>query len=81
MSIEKEISKEKKTSRAYNITIDKVVPQDPKIKISYTNDAEFLGVKSFSIVELVKSGVVSQDEVNQVEVIFKKIADANNPYN
>ena len=79
MSITKTINEDLR-SRAYQVTIDKSEETLPRLILKYTNEKEFLKQESIFVSELVEKGLVTEEQVQEVETLFKALADEFNPY-
>ena len=79
MSVEYTKPIENLTARAYNITIDKSIVDEPKIILTYTNDVDGLGQVVITPTQIVEQGILTLDEVTLMEANFKKLADAISP--
>ena len=79
MSVEYTKPTENLTARAYQITIDKTIAEQPKIVLNYTNDKEDLGQIVITPTQIVEQGILTLEEVELMEANFKKLADVISP--
>ena len=66
-------------ARAFQITINKVIPDEPHLVFSYTNDKQDLGNKIITPTEIVEQGIATIEEVTYCEEVLRKIADSISP--
>ena len=66
-------------ARAFQITINKIIPENPELVFSYTNDREDLGTVIITPKEIVEQGIATIEEVTYCEEVLKKIADSISP--
>jgi hypothetical protein len=79
MSVEYTKPTENLVARACQIAIDKRIPEQPCIVLTYTNDKVSLGSVSITPSEIVEQGILTLEEVTLMEANFKKLADAISP--
>jgi hypothetical protein len=67
------------SARAFEIIINKLIPDSPELVFNYTNDRESLGSVAITPQQVIEQGIVTLEEVQQAEATLKKIADSISP--
>lgn len=82
MSFTEEIPPKINESSAYEILINRVQIENPSIGFKYRgSDKKFISSKSIDLSKLVEFGVITIEEMETVEAVLRKSADALNPFN
>ena len=66
-------------ARAYQITIDKSLPEAPSVTLYYTNGREELGRVEVTPSEIVDQGILTIEQIGTLESILRTLCDAKSP--